>query len=47
MRPSDAVGKSPAPTISEDGHEDTGCPMSHDLQEGEPIGWGWREWVWL
>ena len=29
--------------LSDDRHEDTGCPVSHDLQEGEPIGRGWGE----
>ena len=33
--------------LSDGGHEDTGCSVSHDLQKGEPIGWGWGEWVWL
>ena len=41
MHPSDGVDKSQELTTSEVGHEYTGCPVSHDLQEGEPIGWGW------
>ena len=47
MLPSARGDASPVLPSSEGGHEDTGCPVSHDLQEGEPIGRGWREWMLL
>ena len=41
MHPSAGGDESRVLALWEVGHEDAGCPIAHDLQEGETFGQGW------